>query len=221
MFGLSLVTAPVGEPVSLAEAKKQVEIAPSFPAHDEHLKRLITAARLYAEKYTNRQFVTATYDYTFDWFPYRSVNNEIRRTINYATGSRYYGIEPIFLPLNPVQSVTSLKYYDPTDTQQTWDSSNYLVSTSRTPAQIRPALNKWWPQISGRPDGVTIRFVAGYGDTTGCPEDLKAAMLLMIGHWFANRQEVGETQTWQVPVASDRILEMYKTGDEFLTYASI
>lgn len=201
MYGLSLVTAPAAEPVSLAEAKKQVEVATAYTAHDSHLTRLITAARLYAEKWTHRQIVTATWDYVMDRFP--------------------CGIDPIILPLAPLQSVTTLKYYNTDDTQQTWSSANYLVSTARTPGQIQLALNVNWPAISGRRDAITVRFVAGYGLAAACPEDLKAAMLLLIGHWFENRTEViTGTITAKIPIAAERLLDMNIVGDEFTTYAA-
>ena len=40
-----LVTAPASDAVTLAQAKKQVEIADSDTAHDEHLYELIDRAR--------------------------------------------------------------------------------------------------------------------------------------------------------------------------------
>ena len=69
MYGISLVTAAAAEPVTLAEAKKQVGVATANTDHDTLLGTLITAARQYVESYTHRQLVTATWLLTLDRLP--------------------------------------------------------------------------------------------------------------------------------------------------------
>jgi len=201
MYGLTLVTAPTCEPISVADAKKQLELAPSYTLHDQHLTTLIAAARQYVESHTGRAIITQTWDYTFDRWP--SSN------------------EPIYLPKSPTVSVTSAKYIDGNGAQQTWTSSEYVVSLGRTPATLRLAYGYSWPSYRYQPDALVIRFVAGYGATPShVPEALRQAMLLLVAHWFEQRtQDVTGGTTSSFGHALDALLMQYRMPDEFLAYA--
>ena len=199
-YGLSLASGPASEPLTLAEAKKQVELATQDTAHDEHLLRLIAAARKYAEDYTGRAIVTQTWDLFLDSWP-------VKR-----------GELTVWLPKPPLQSVTFVKYYDGDGVQQTWSSANYVVRTSREPGCISLAYGISWPTFRFQPDTINIRYVAGYGARTSVPENMKAAMLLMVGHWFSHREEVVAGQANAVPFAAHALLDTLRVGDEFQCY---
>jgi len=61
---------------------------------------------------------------------------------------------------------------------------------------------------------VTVRFVSGYGLAAAVPTLLKQAMLLLIGHWYANRESVVMTGRGQIvaemPQASTWIFDDYR-----------
>lgn len=160
----SLVTPPAAEPVTAAEAKAQCAITGTD--HDTRLASLITRAREYVENYTGRAIITQTWDYFADSFE-----------------------QKIELPYAPLQSVTTVKYYDTAGVQQTLSSSLYTVSTNAQPGYIVPAYNEDWPDIRDIPEAVEIRFIAGYGAaSTDVPDTLRHAMLLLISHWFENTE---------------------------------
>lgn len=197
-YGLTLQTAPSVEPLTRAEAKSHIRVV----ADDDNtlIDNLITAARQYCERHTNRQICTATWDLYLDGFP-----------------SCY---EPLYVPLAPLASVTSIVYTAPDGTSTTWASSNYIVSTSREPGQITPAYSVAWPTVRSVTDAVRVRFVAGYGLAVSVPMALKQAMLLLIGHWFENREDVIiGTISKRIEMAVEALLESYKVGDEFTCYA--
>lgn len=199
-YGLTLHTAPAVEPLSLTEAKKQVEVATAITTHDTHLTNLIVAARQAAEAETHRQIITATWKLILDRFPCDSD-------------------EPIRLPFGSLQSVTHVKYYDTDGTQQTWSSVNYIVSTSREPGLIRKAYGVVWPTIQPRPDAVEVQFVCGYGVAAAVPQLLKAGMLLLVGHWFEHREEtVVGTISSELPRAAADIFKQFNLGDDFDSY---
>lgn len=201
-YGLTLASAPASEPLTLAEAKKQVELATEYTAHDEHLLRLVTAARQYAEEYTGRAFVTQTWDFTLDKWPMAK------------------GDHTIWMPKAPLQSVTYVKYYDGDGVQQTWNSSNYVVRSNRQPGGVSLAYDAKWPTIRYQPDSIVVRFVAGYGARASIPEALKAAMLLLVAHWFEHREEVNIGNITNVmPMAAQSLLDQWRVGDEFLAYS--
>jgi uncharacterized phiE125 gp8 family phage protein len=199
-YGLTNSTPATIEPITIEEARKHVELPNGYTAHDKHLLRFITAARQRAELITGRQIVTATWDLYLDHFPCFD--------------------EPIFLPKPPLQSVTSIVYTSTAGVSTTWTSSEYIVSTHREPGIIRPAFGETYPSARRQLDSIRVRYVAGYGSPTACPELLKAAMLLLLGHWFDHREEVniGNIVT-NVPTAAADILEQYRVGDEFTKYA--
>lgn len=198
-YYLSQYAAPTEEPLALSEAKKQVELPTAYTAHDEHLSRLIVAARQHFESETNRQICTATWDLVTDRFPDESC-------------------EPISLPKSPVASVASVSYVDTNGATQAWGSSNYVLS-KREPATIRTAYGVTWPLTRCQPDAVTIRYVCGYGGQSSVPQELRAGLLLLVSHWFSHRElSVTGTIISEVPRSVQAIIDHYRVGDEFTEY---
>lgn len=166
--GLTQTVAPATEPVTLAEAKTHVRV--DSADHDAELTSLITRARMLCESLTQRQFITATWSVKFDAFPFA---------------------RKIVFPRPPLQSVSQVSYFDVNDNAQTYASSNYRVHTGDVYGVLELVNMATWPTTSDRLDAVTITYVAGYGDNASdVPEPLKQAMLLLIGHWFSNRESV-------------------------------
>jgi len=166
---LRLVTPPASEPISLAEAKAFLRV--EHAEDDALITSLIEAARQRAELIADsRQLITATWELVLPEFP---ANNGA-----------------IELPRPPLQSVSSLTYYDAGGNQQTLtEGSDYVVDTDGEPGRVRPAPDTYWPIAAHREDAVTVRFVAGYGDTgSDVPAGLRAGMLLWISHHYDNRQ---------------------------------
>jgi uncharacterized phiE125 gp8 family phage protein len=195
--GLSLVTPPVGEPVTLTEAKLHVKV--DGPESDTELATWITAARQDIEQYTRHACLTQDWDLTLSHFPFD------RR--------------PIPIPLRPLQSVTGIDYLDASGVGQTLDPSLYVTDAPRGdyPPEGRVMLaygNFYWPFPPGMSviNGVTIHFVAGYGDALTVPATLKAAMLLLIGNWWRNREAgaIIRGSSDLLPFGVDRLLESFR-----------
>lgn len=200
-YQLRLVTAPAAEPLTLAEARTQVRVETDATEHDDDLTALIIEARQYVEQGLGRQLITATWDLALDSFP--SCESEI----------------PI--PLPPLQSITSLKYHDTDGVEQTWDAANYHVSTDGSECgRIVLAPGASWPAAQCRAEAVVIRFVAGYGATAAAvPAPIRRAIKLLVGHWFTFREEaIAGTIIASIPTGVERILTMYRPGDEFTCF---
>ena len=159
-----LVTAPVSEPITLAEAKKQLELSPTDTAHDAQLSLLIQAAREQWEADTDSACLTQTWK---------------------VTAEEFYDDE-IYLPKRPVQSITHIKYYDSGDVLQTLSTSVYDLDQSCRAVRLKNL--QVWPAVSDRWDAITITYVAGYAQSYLVPAIAKQAMLLLVGYYFdANR----------------------------------
>lgn len=189
-MALKLVTAPAVEPVSLAEAKLHLRV--DSTDEDALISSLITAARQHAEHVTRRAFITQTWEVQMDGWP---------------------DGDTIEVPLPPLQSVTSVSYYDAGGTEYTMPSTDYIVDTKSAPGRIVLAYGKSWPSTTLRPAaGVVVRFVGGYGSAASdVPAAIKAAMLLHIGALYEHREAVITGQTAvELPLAYEALLWPYR-----------
>jgi len=178
-YSLSLVTAPSKEPIQVNEVKHALRI--SHSRDDSLIESYITVARINAEAFTRRAFMTQTWQMFMDSFTGYSENypwwtgpgdNIIRNLI-----------EPncIEIPQAPLQSVTHLKTYDDSDLATTFSSSSYYVSTysgpSARPGSITLRESDTWPTFDRVKDGIEIQFVAGYGsNASDVPRQIRTAI---------------------------------------------
>ena len=185
---LALITGPTSEPISSAEAKVHLRV--THTNDDTYIATLITAARRFAEESTNRRFVNQTWDmFTESGFP-----------------------REIVVPYPPLVSVTSIKYYDCSNTERTLGTSYYEVVSACEPGRIKEAYGYSWPNtLGGRYQNVTVRFLCGYGTATNAvPSDIQHAMKLLVGRWYEHREEISDGKTLsRVPVAAESLLRMH------------
>jgi len=121
----------------------------------------------------------------------------------------YYNALPDFsgfvdLPLSNAVAITSVKYLDGTETQQTVDPADYYLTVGQ-PNRI------YFPEgFSGstkRPDSVQIIYTAGLGDTPykRMTQTIKAAILILVADMYENR-EAQSSQKLEQNATVDRLL---------------
>jgi uncharacterized phiE125 gp8 family phage protein len=165
------ITPPDVEPVTLAQAKKQLEIDDLILDDDEFIEdSLIPSARLDIEATVHRALVTQTWELRLDYFPRCEIE----------------------LPLPPLQSVVSIKYIDAAGDEQTLAPSVYVVEAPSgpwpTPGCVRLAYAQTWPTTRAEPNAVRIRFLCGYGDDPSfVPGGLKTGVLLALAELHQHR----------------------------------
>lgn len=193
-----IVTPPSVEPVTLTEAKAHLRV--DVTDDDLLIGSLIIAARQFAETVTRRALVTQSWKMTQDQFPAPGMN---------VSSANWYGpqwgISPgplsslrvdgktgfeIYLPLPPLQTVDSVKYYDQDGVQQTLSSSLYIVDTVSEPARITPAYGTTWPSTQNRINAVEVAFTCGYGLAVAVPDGIKSWIKIRIGSLYEHRAEV-------------------------------
>jgi uncharacterized phiE125 gp8 family phage protein len=173
---IQIVTARPVDGLSLSEAKEQLRIETTVFDHDAALRRYIKAAHNYAESITGRTLVQTTYDYWIDRWPPGNF---------------------IELPRPPLSSITSVAYTK-------WDSSSatltadddYVADTDSEPGRVVLEYDETWPTDELHPKNpIKIRYVGGY--TSGSsptdyreniPEEIRIAMLMLVAHWFNQRE---------------------------------
>jgi uncharacterized phiE125 gp8 family phage protein len=160
----SLVTGPAQEPITDSEAKLHAGI--SGTDDDTLMTAYVKAARQAAEVYLACGLYTQTWRLQL---------------------SAFYDV--IWLPMAaPLASVTSVKYYDTTGTEQTLATTYYTVDTTSTPGRIVRAPNQSWPSVQcDRLRPVTITYVVGQTTTASIPEIVKQGIRVYVAYLEAHR----------------------------------
>jgi uncharacterized phiE125 gp8 family phage protein len=163
------------EVLSLQQAKKHLKIDADLTEDDDLIAALITAARRKCETETWRCFLTSTWDYAIDQFPYG--------WYGWQWGTRP---DQLRIPNPPLVSVTSVTYIDTVGSSQVMSGSLYQAFPG-TPGILLPVYGGIWPFEWSQPNGVVVRYVAGYGLADAVPATIKAAVKLLLAHFYYNR----------------------------------
>jgi len=195
---VELSSGPAVEPVSVAQAKRQLWV--EHNTDNTYIEGLVTAARQLVEARTRRQLITATWKLYLDGWPSRGP----------TTATKDEGA--IYLPKPPVQSVSNIKYYDTSGTEQTLSTSYYTTDFVSNPPRIVEAYGYTWPSLYDRINAVTVTYVAGYGDAaTDVPAALRHAIKLLVYDWYENRGSVMVgTITRRIEHAFTSLIAAYK-----------
>ncbi|MBS1348321.1 MAG: hypothetical protein HP052_02455 [Firmicutes bacterium] len=161
-----IVAEPTTEPVTLAEVKLFLRLLPDDTSEDDFISGLIAAAREYCENFTGRALATQTIMLYLD-----SIPSEVE------------------VPMPPLQSVDKIEVIDAdkagheliADTDYMIDSGEissiiFTASAQEVAAHLYPI------------NPVQITCTVGYD--ADIPVGIKQAMLLLVAHWYENREAV-------------------------------
>jgi hypothetical protein len=196
------LTEAGAEPLTLAAAKLWLRIDTTNTADDAIITMLCGAARRYAEVFLRRPLLVGdTWQLTLDRFPLwyfrdaaflnQPVSELWESEQNYILNRpRAFAIE---LPkaatdIATLTTVTSITYYDGSNTLQTLDPCTYsLISSDNLNPLIYPVYPNFWPMTYVRPDAATVLYTSG-GLAPNSP--ILLGMLQTVAHWYANRESV-------------------------------
>lgn len=188
-MSIKVITGPAEEPITLADAKLHLRI--DGAAEDAYVTSLLKAARQTVEIETSRVLVSQTLVQTFD---------------GYTPG------KPLTLLRAPVASIVSVQHVGGDGATVTLDAERYLAALGE-PALLHPAYGVSWPIARGQPGAVSVTYVAGYGNAAAVPELAKAAIRLLLGHWYENREAViVGTIASELPRGASSIIGLLKWG---------
>jgi uncharacterized phiE125 gp8 family phage protein len=192
MAALVRLVAPPVTPLSLTEVKAHLRV--DGTDQDDVIQLYLDAATAHVDGEwgcLGRALVTQTWRLTIDTFPCAEIK----------------------IPLPPLQSVSSVGYFDSAGDFQTMiEDTDYFVDDQSEPGWITPMTT--WPTTLDAINSVRIDFVAGYEPTAdsppdytaNIPADIKQAMLLMITDWMENRRNVMPQSVNMIPFASAILL---------------
>ncbi|WP_196258573.1 head-tail connector protein [Pelagibacterium limicola] len=190
-----LVTPPAILPVTIAEAKVALRIDGSD--EDAFIGGLIRAAVAHLDGWTGilgRCLVEQEWRQDFDKFA-----------------------PCLRLPLWPVISVSSITWRNRAGQLATVAQSGYALKADMLGAYIRFKRDYAAPTDLAEIAAVSVTFKAGYPNTgddepkSTVPEAIKTAILMLLGHWEANREAVNVGNiTTELPLGVAALLAPYR-----------
>ncbi len=188
-----LITAPTDEPFLIPDLVQHLRLD-DFSLEGASLTQYLKAVRRHVEEIAGIAFLTQTWEWSQDLFPYATTENPFAA---------------FFLPGYPLQSVTSIKYQDINNVQQTLSASVYSVDTRSQPGRVGLAFNQTWPDALWLPNSVIVRYVCGYATLAAIPEDLKQTLLVAAGMLYEYREELIDGNVTKVGLLQ-RLLAPYR-----------
>jgi uncharacterized phiE125 gp8 family phage protein len=174
----------IQSPVSLDQAKTHLRV--THTDDDQYINALLLAATSWAEKFQTRTYVTREHTMYLDKW----------QTV----------IRPTYSPL--IATGVVIKYLDTNGAEQTLSSSIYRVDASTEPGRITVAYLQSWPDIRYVTNTITVTYNAGYGTAAAVPDEIKAAIKLIVGHFYEHRETVSEVKMENVPLSAKELLWM-------------
>lgn len=186
---LELLEAPATTPVTLTEVKDQLRV--EHTDDDTLINRLISVAVAYTD---------------------------VQGALGHAMISQKWGQwvdstppAAVKLILGPVLQVNAIKYYDTSGSLQTDTLTNYEVLGTSFATTVGPKEGFDWPVTQDRSDAIRIEYTIGYGEaTTDVPQTLRHALMMLIGHWYDNRENTMMDELHNIPYGFDNLLDIHR-----------
>lgn len=183
------VTAPAADPVTLAEVKAHCRISDSDS--DTLLNALIAAAvdLIDGDGVLGRAMITQTWA---QWVPQSP--GRVR------------------LKMGPFQTLDAVQYYDAAGVLQDADETNFRAEKIGDFVEIVPKEGATWPGTQNRNDAIKITYIAGFGAAADVPQGIRHAILMLIAHWYENREATSEMTLRDAPMAVEALLNRHRVG---------
>jgi uncharacterized phiE125 gp8 family phage protein len=187
-MGLVLTSGPALEPVTVAEAKAHLRV--DGTEEETLIASLILVSRLHLETALGLALVTQSWRLFLDCWPAQ---------------------KDLELPIRPLQSIDAVRVWPAEGAATVIDSADYLADTASVPPRL-VRTGVVWPQPGKAANGIEIDLTAGYGTlATDVPAPLRQALMLLIAHWYENREPitVGSPET-VIPEPVSDLVEAYR-----------
>ena len=203
------VSDPV-EPVSLAEARAHLNLAPDVDSDDveshpddAQISAFITAAREWVEFATGCTIAERLIECSFDSFPDDD--------------------EPLELMAYPVNEVSSVVYTTSSgDVSSTDEAEPWTLDDASMPARLVLNDGQSWPTTAAVPNAVRVTLNVGFRaadaeQSTGVrviPKTLRGAILLLAAHYYEHREDATEKALQEIPNGVQVLMRTwrYRTG---------
>lgn len=180
-MGIKVITPVTSPVIPLADVRLHLRLdllGGSTHPDDALITAFIDAARDYVEHNTQRSVGVQTLELALDAFPSGAIE----------------------LPLGAA-SITSLSYVDDEEAVIVMDSSEYVLDEYSHQSWV--LFVDAWPTAKDSANVVKIRYVT----KSAINSAVKAAMLLLIGHWYENREASNFDKLQSIPLGVKSLLD--------------
>lgn len=187
---LERLAAPAEDVVSLAEVKAQMRVD-----HDDD-DTLIAA------------MIAAAHDLV-------DGTGALGRAMVTQTWGQWTDQAPAWVPLRmgPVQALTAVDYYDASGVLQSATLGEFELFRDGDLYLAKPKAGYAWPTAQVRPDAIRVSYTAGFGDAaTDVPAGLRAALKLIVAHWYEHREAVAPGQMSELPLGALVLIGVHRVG---------
>ena len=186
-MSMAMTAAPAVEPVTLAEAKAQLRVDGN--AEDAYITSLIVTSRLQIEAALGLALITQRWRLTLDDWP---------------------GAGVVELPMRPVQSIESIAISHGDGAASLLPGASYHLDGMAQPARL-VLKDEAPPRPNAIAEGIAIDFTAGFGLlAVSVPQPIRQALLLLVAHWFENREPSDANNGTRIPDAVSALLAPYR-----------
>ena len=161
---IQIVAPPIDEPVEGSDVALFLRL--DSDDYNDRLQQFATSARIAAENYTRRAFITQT------WVSMLDIQ-QIK--------------DKIIIPRPPLQQIDDITFYNMKDAAVLQDPTQYNVNTQAEPANIFLKIGYAWAKgIALRNyDCMEITFDAGYGDlASDVPQEIRDCIIEAAAYYF-------------------------------------
>lgn len=121
----------------------------------------------------------------------------------------------VIIPRGPVKEISQVQYIDSDGATQTLATTVYNLNTETN--EFLLAYDQSWPTTRDQANAVWIDYWAGFFDNSispvrlmdDLPEDIRAALLLIIGDLYVNRESASAMEMYENK-ALDMLLGGYR-----------
>lgn len=187
---LDRLSAPATTPVSVAEVKAQMRV--DHDDDDTLIGTLVDAAV---------DMVDGT--------------GKLGRAMVTQSWGQWADQAPGWVPLRmgPVQALTAVDYYDADGVLQAATLSDFEIFRDGELYLAKPKSGAAWPAAQVRPDAIRISWTAGFGDDAAdVPAGLRAAIKLIVAHWYEHREAVTVDGLADLPMGADMLIGLHRVG---------
>lgn len=182
--------------VSLDDMKLHLRV--DHDDEDSLIDVLTTAAASWVADYVGRSLVETTLEVSLDCYP-----SDLS----------------IWLPRPPLIEVESFTYVDSDGVDQVLADDQYVVDVSSDLApRVIPTYGISWPVMRYQSAALRVRYTAGYArpgspDERGLiPAPLVSAVKLLVGHFYRNREAVGDNKLVELPMSVESLCRPFRTS---------
>lgn len=186
-----VILQPASELITIDECRAHLNIEPyetnedgdSVHPDDDMIMLMQGAAREHCENFLGLTLAPRTYELALDSFPAGAIT--------------------ISAPLLEVQSITYQELdsdEQPVDVEA--DPSTYIVDPFGS--RIVPVTT--WPSVTAATNAVRIIYLSGTSESEPLPFAIRAAILLVLGHLYENREDTGDKALATIPLAAETLM---------------